>query len=372
MNLKQVLERMMKENSSDLHLKAGMPPVFRIDGFLRPLNEPPLSPEELRQVALQLMPKDQQEVFASEKELDFAIGVAGLGRFRVNVYMQRSSVALALRSIPVSIKKVDELMLPQVIKDLSLRYRGLLLVTGTTGSGKSTTLAAMMEHINDTDSRNIITVEDPIEFLFRDKKSIISQREVGTDTKSFGAALRHVLRQDPDVILIGEIRDKTTLQTALQAADTGHMVFSTLHTLNASETINRIISFFPPHQHEHVRIQLASTLVGVVSLRLLPKADGKGRVPATEIMINTSTVKEYLLDPMKTLLIPQLIEEGSSQYGMQSFDQSILRHYKDGLITYETAMMSVTNPDDFKLRLRGVENSGESRGWDAFGSEGKK
>ncbi len=370
MDLRRTLERMVKDNASDLHLKSGMPPVFRVHGSLQPLNEPSLSPEELRQVALQLMPKGQEQVFADQKELDFAISIAGLGRFRVNVYMQRSSVALALRAIPVSIKKVDELALPVIIKDLALQHRGLVLVTGTTGSGKSTTLAAMIEHVNETDSRNIITVEDPIEFLFRDKKSIISQREVGTDTLSFNSALKHVLRQDPDFILIGEIRDKNTLQTALQAADTGHMVMSTLHTLNATETINRVISFFPPHQHEHVRVLLAATLVGVISLRLLPRADGKGRVPAVEVMINTPTVKDYLLDPVKTLMIPQLIQEGTTQYGMQSFDQSIMRHYKDGLITYETAIQSVTNPDEFKLRLKGIESTGDSRGWGSF--EGSK
>jgi len=365
MDLKRTLERMVKENASDLHLKAGLPPVLRIDGFLKPFEEPPLSPEELRQIALQLMPKDQQQAFADEKELDFSMGVAGLGRFRVNVYMQRGSVALAMRAIPFNIKKIDELMLPPVIKELALSARGLFLVTGTTGSGKSTTLASMLEYINENENRNIITVEDPIEFIFRDKKSLISQREIGTDTKTFAAALKHVLRQDPDVILIGEIRDKTTLLTALQAADTGHMVFSTLHTLNASETINRVISFFPPHQHEHVRILLSATLVGVVSLRLLPRADGKGRVPAVEIMINTQTVRDYLLDPVKTLEIPQLIQEGTSQYGMQSFDQSIMKHYRDGLITYETAIQNVTNPDEFKLRLRGIEST-DSRGWETF------
>jgi len=344
MDLKRTLERMVKENASDLHLKAGLPPVLRIDGFLRPLEEAPLSPEELRQVALQLMPKDQQQTFADEKELDFSMGVAGLGRFRVNVYMQRGSVALAMRAIPFNIKKVDELMLPPITKELALSNRGLLLVTGTTGSGKSTTLASMLEFINETENRNIITVEDPIEFIFRDKKSLISQREIGTDTKTFAAALKHVLRQDPDVILIGEIRDKTTLATALQAADTGHMVFSTLHTLNAPET---------------------ATLVGVISLRLLPRADGKGRVPAVEVMINNQTIRDYLLDPIKTMDIPQLIQEGSSQYGMQSFDQSIMKHYRDGLITYETAIQSVTNPDEFKLRLRGIEST-DSRGWDTF------
>ncbi|MEW6685551.1 MAG: type IV pilus twitching motility protein PilT [Candidatus Edwardsbacteria bacterium] len=369
MELKQMLEKMVKDGASDLHLKAGLSPILRIDGSLHSLKENPLSPEELRQIAFQLMPKEMQDTFARNKELDFAIGVSGLGRFRVNAYMQRGSIALALRAIPISILHIDELNLPSIVKDLAVAQRGLILVTGTTGSGKSTTLAAMIEQINENISKNIITVEDPIEFLFRDKKSIISQRELGTDTDSFAAALKHVMRQDPDVILIGEIRDKSTIATAVQAADTGHLVMSTLHTLNATETINRIISFYPPHQHEHIRVLLSSTLVAAVSLRLLPRADGKGRVPAVEILIATPTVREYLLDPMKTLLIPELIEDGL-QYGMQTFDQSIMKHYKEGRVTYDVAIQNVTNPDEFKLRLRGIQGAAEAKTWEHF--EGKK
>jgi twitching motility protein PilT len=368
MNLKSLLERMVREESSDLHLKAGSPPVLRIDGKLRVLKEEPLSPEELRKTAQQIMTKDQQDEFIRTKELDFAIGVSGLARFRVNVYMQRGSVAIAMRTIPPSIKRIDELNVPQVLKDLSLKHRGLILCTGTTGSGKSTTLAAMIEHINENISKNIITIEDPIEFLFRDKNSVISQRELGMDTHSFANALKHVMRQDPDVILIGEIRDKDTMDVALKAADTGHLVLSTLHTLNASETINRIISFYPPHQQQHVRVLLAATLISVVSLRLLARADGKGRVPAVEIMIVTPTIKEYVLDPVKTLLIPTAIEEGS-QYFMQSFDQSIMKLYSDGTISYEDAMANVTNPDEFNLKLRGIKGSSEA-GWTDFEGRG--
>ncbi len=368
MNLKNLLERMVKEESSDLHLKAGSPPVLRIDGRLRVIKEEPLSPEELRKTAQQIMTKDQQEEFIRTKELDFAIGVSGLARFRVNVYMQRGSVAIAMRTIPPSIKRIDELNVPQVLKDIALKHRGLILCTGTTGSGKSTTLAAMIEHINENISKNVITIEDPIEFLFRDKKSVISQRELGMDTHSFANALKHVMRQDPDVILIGEIRDKDTMDVALKAADTGHLVLSTLHTLNASETINRIISFYPPHQQQHIRVLLSATMIGVISLRLLARADEKGRVPAVEIMIVTPTIKEYILDPVKTLLIPTAIEEGS-QYHMQSFDQSIMKLYSEGVISYEDAMANVTNPDEFNLKLRGIKGTSEA-GWTDFEGRG--
>lgn len=368
MNLKNLLERMVKEGSSDLHLKAGSPPVLRIDGRLRVIKEEPLSPEELRKTAQQIMTKDQQEEFIRTKELDFAIGVSGLARFRVNVYMQRGSVAIAMRTIPPSIKRIDELNVPQVLKDIALKHRGLILCTGTTGSGKSTTLAAMIEHINENISKNVITIEDPIEFLFRDKKSVISQRELGMDTHSFANALKHVMRQDPDVILIGEIRDKDTMDVALKAADTGHLVLSTLHTLNASETINRIISFYPPHQQQHIRVLLSATMIGVISLRLLARADEKGRVPAVEIMIVTPTIKEYILDPVKTLLIPTAIDEGS-QYHMQSFDQSIMKLYSEGVISYEDAMANVTNPDEFNLKLRGIKGTSEA-GWTDFEGRG--
>lgn len=365
MELKTLLEKMMKVNASDLHLKAGAPPVFRIDGRLVIEKSESLTPEILKTMAYQIMTPSQQQTFERMKEMDFAIGVRGVGRFRVNIFLQRGSIAIAMRAIPISVKRVDELNLPSTLKELSLKPRGLILCTGTTGSGKSTTLAAMIEHINENVSRHIITIEDPIEYLFRDNLSVINQREVLMDTISFSIALRHILRQDPDVILIGEIRDRETMDVALKAADTGHLVMSTLHTLNATETINRIISFYPPHQHQHVRVLLAATLVGVVSLRLLPRADGKGRIPAVEILISTPTIKEYLLDPVKTLLIQSAIEEGYGQYGMQTFDQSIFRLYKDGLISYDDAIQAVSNPDEFKLRLVGIEATAE-RGWGSF------
>ncbi|MEO0095474.1 MAG: PilT/PilU family type 4a pilus ATPase [candidate division WOR-3 bacterium] len=365
MELKTLLEKMMKVNASDLHLKAGAPPVFRIDGRLVIEKSESLTPEVLKTMAYQIMTPSQQQTFERMKEMDFAIGVRGVGRFRVNIFLQRGSIAIAMRAIPMSVRRIDELNLPPILKELSLKPRGLILVTGTTGSGKSTTLAAMIEHINENISKHIITIEDPIEYLFRDNLSVINQREVLMDTISFSIALRHILRQDPDVILIGEIRDRETMDVALKAADTGHLVMSTLHTLNATETINRIISFYPPHQHQHIRVLLAATLVGVISLRLLPRADGKGRIPAVEILVATPTIKEYLLDPVKTLLIQSAIEEGYGQYGMQTFDQSIFRLYKDGLISYDDAIQAVSNPDEFKLRLVGIEATAE-RGWGSF------
>ena len=365
MDLKPLLEQMVKDDASDLHLKAGAPAILRVDGKLIPANEKTLSPDHLKKIAIQLMTEDQQRRFQRDKELDFSIGVQGLCRFRVNAYMQRGSIAIAMRTVPLSVKHIDELNLPPILKDLSMKPRGLILCTGTTGSGKSTTLAAMIEHINGTVAKNIITIEDPIEFVFRDVKSMINQRELGTDTHSFASALKHVLRQDPDVILIGEIRDKATIDTGIKAADTGHLVMATLHTMNATETINRIISFYPTHQQQHIRVLLATTLSGVVCLRLMPRADGKGRIPAVEIMISTPTIREYLLDPVKTMLIPSAIEEGMGQYNMQSFDQSVMRLYVDGMISYDSAIENVTNPDEFNLRLRGIEATAD-RGWGSF------
>lgn len=365
MELKTLLEKMVKVNASDLHLKAGAAPIFRIDGRLVVEKSESLTPEILKTMAYQIMTPSQQQTFERMKEMDFAIGVRGVGRFRVNIFLQRGSIAIAMRAIPISVKRIEELNLPPTIKELVLKPRGLILCTGTTGSGKSTTLAAMIEYLNESVSRHVITIEDPIEYLFRDNLSIINQREVLMDTVSFSIALRHILRQDPDVILIGEIRDRETMDVSLKSADTGHLVLSTLHTLNATETINRIISFYPPHQHQHIRVLLATTLVGVISLRLLPRADGKGRIPAVEILISTPTIKDYLLDPVKTLLIQSALEEGYGQYGMQTFDQSIFRLYKDGLISYDDALQAVSNPDEFKLRLVGIEATAE-RGWGSF------
>jgi len=357
--LKGLLKKMIDEEASDLHLKVGNPPIFRIHGRLVRANLDVLSPKDLKDIAAEIMTQQQQRIFIARKELDFAIGVPGLGRFRVNAYIQRGSISIVMRAIPTRIRDFKELNLPPILEELSLKPRGLILVTGTTGSGKSTTLAAMINHINKNIARNIITIEDPIEYLFKDEKSIISQREIGGDTASFSSALKHVLRQDPDVIMIGEIRDKATMDVALKAADTGHLVLSTLHTLNATETINRIISFYPPHQHEHVRVLLASTLIASISQRLIPTADGKGRVPAVEILINTARVKELILDAKRTMLIQQAMEEGYYEYGMQTFDQSVLKLYREGLITLEDALQNVSNPDEFLLRLKGIKTTSE-------------
>src|SRR6266571_721351 len=354
-NFKAAITLMVQRNASDLLLKVGRPATIRVNGELLALESAPLKPEELKSLAEQIMTPRQVKEFAEHKEADFAIGVPGVGRFRTNVYQQRGTVAFAFRAIPYEVKTIHDLNLPPVLEEIGLRPRGLVLVTGVTGSGKSTALAAMINHI--------ITIEDPIEFLHRDNLANISQREVGNDTLSFNAALRHVLRQAPDVILIGEIRDMETLDTALKAADTGHLVFSTLHTTDATQTVNRVISFFPPHQHDEVRHLLSTALQGVISLRLVPRKDGKGRIPAAEILINTAAVQENMRDLTKTLNIPDLIAQGSVQYGMQSFDQSLFYWYQEGMISYESAIFFATNPSEFALKVSGVE-SGESR---AFG-----
>jgi twitching motility protein PilT len=362
-NFKQAITQMVQRNASDLLLKVGRPATIRVNGELVPLETTPLKPEELKSLAEQIMTPRQVKEFAEHKEADFAIGVPGVGRFRTNVYQQRGTVAFAFRAIPYEVKSIRELNLPPVLEEIALRPRGLVLVTGVTGSGKSTALAAMINHINGNRRINIITIEDPIEFLHRDNLANISQREVGNDTLSFNSALRHVLRQAPDVILIGEIRDMETLDTALKAADTGHLVFSTLHTTDATQTMSRVISFFPPHQHDEVRHLLSTALQAVLSLRLVPRQDGQGRIPATEVLINTAAVQENMRDLTKSLSIPDLIAQGSVQYGMQSFDQSLFAWYGTGMISYESAIFYASNPSEFALKISGVE-SGESR---AFG-----
>jgi len=358
-NFKQAITEMVQRNGSDLHLKVGRPPTIRVSGDLEPLDHAALKPEDLKALAEQIMTPRQVKEFAEHKEADFAIGVPGIGRFRTNVYQQRGTLAFVFRAIPYEIKNIEDLKLPKSLKAIALKPRGLVLVTGVTGSGKSTALAAMVNEINQTRRCNIITVEDPIEFLHRDGQANVSQREVGTDTLSFESALRHVLRQDPDVILIGEIRDRITLDTAMKAADTGHLVFSTLHTTDATQTINRIISFFPPHEHDAVRNLLSTALEAVISLRLVPRADGKGRVPATEVLINTAAVRDNVRDREKALNIPELIREGTIQYGMQSFDQSLMEWYRSGTISYENALFYSSNPSEFALRVSGIEGTSD-------------
>jgi len=356
---------MVQQGASDLHLKVGRPPTLRVNGELQAMPLPPMRPEDLTQLAKELMTPRQVKEFTEQRETDFATGVPGVGRFRVNIYQQRGTVAFALRIVPHQTPSIEDLNLPPVVGEIALRPRGLVLVTGITGSGKSTALAAMIQHVNERRRANIITIEDPIEFLHRDQQCLINQREVGTDTSGFGQALRRVLRQDPDVILLGEIRDLDTLDTALKAADTGHLVFSTLHTTDGTQTINRILSFYPPHQQAEVRFALSSALMAVISLRLVPRSDRPGRVPAAEVLINTAAVRENIRDMNKVLNIPELIKEGTVQYGMQSFDQSLMSWYTKGVISYENALFYATNPSEFALRVQGVAGASDTT-WDEF------
>jgi len=364
-DFKAVLQVMSQAGGSDLHLKVGRPPTMRNNGDLEPMEFATLKPEDLKGLAEQLMNPKQVKQFTDEKECDFAIGVPGIGRFRVNLYQQRGSLCYAMRAIPYTARSLAELELPKVLEEIALKPRGLVLVTGVTGSGKSTSLAAMIQHINENHKANIITIEDPIEFLHRDINCHINQREVGTDTATFGQALRRVLRQDPDVILIGEIRDLETLDAALKAADTGHLVFSTLHTTDATQTIQRVLSFYPPHQQAEVRFSLASALQAVVSQRLVPRSDKPGRIPAVEVLINTAAVRDQIRDMTSSLNIPDLIKEGTVQYGMQSFDQSLMQWYKKGTISYESALFYATSPAEFALRVQGVAGTSD-QSWNQF------
>ena len=356
MNINDLLKIAVERKASDLHLKVGSHPVIRVDGDLIPLGElKRLMQEDTIAMAFSMMNARQKQRFKEELELDVAYSVPGLGRFRCNVFQQRGAVGLVLRVIPARIQSVRELMLPPVLERICEERRGLILCTGTTGSGKSTSLAAMIDYINASRTEHIITVEDPIEFLHRDKKSIVNQREIDVDTHSFAGALRAALRQDPDVILVGEMRDYETIETALLAAETGHLVFSTLHTLDATETVNRIISVFPPHHQKQIRIQLSQVLKSVISLRLVPRADGMGRVPAAEVLISTAYIRECIENKEKTKYIRAQISLGTRQYGMQTFDQSLFQLYKSGLITLDEALKRATNPDEFRLKIQGVQ-----------------
>lgn len=359
MEINDLLKTAHSMGASDVHLKVGSQPILRVDGELTPMEGNRLSQEETLKIAFSVMSPGQRETFKKKNDIDLAYSVPGLGRFRCNVFIQRGTIGLVFRVIPMRIPTVEELLLPEVIKKIAMEPRGLILVTGTTGSGKSTTLASMIDTINSNRTDHIMTIEDPIEYLHRDKRSIVNQREIGNDTESFSKALRAALRQDPDVILVGEMRDFETIQTALTAAETGHLVLSTLHTIDATETINRIISVFPPYQHKQVRIQLASVLRSIISMRLVPKADGKGRVPAVEVLIATATIKDCILDPDKTKMIPDVIAQGVIHYGMQTFDQSIFQLYKSGLITYDEALRRATNPDDFALKVKGIQSTSD-------------
>jgi twitching motility protein PilT len=364
--LNEILQIALRGGASDIHLKAGLPPMFRVDGSLVPLKDGKrLPPEEVARMAFGIMNEYQRERFKTSNEVDLAYGVPGLGRFRVNVFQQRGTLGAVLRVIPFKVMTIRDLLLPPVLENIALEERGLVLVTGTTGSGKSTTLAAMIDHINANETNHIMTIEDPIEFLIRDKRSIVNQREVGVDTASFSQALKSALRQDPDVILVGEMRDLETIETALTAAETGHLVMSTLHTLDATETINRIVSVFPPYQQKQVRLQLGSVLKAVISQRLVPRADGRGRVAAVEVLKATARVRELIEDKDRTKEIPDAIAQGHQSYGTQTFDQSLMSLVRQNVITYEEAHRQATNPDDFALRFSGISATSDGR-WDGF------
>jgi twitching motility protein PilT len=362
LKIEQLLRAMVDHKASDLHIRTGVPPIYRINGSLTKIFDTRVDPGMMDSFLDDIMNRDQKLRFEQNKECDFAVGARDMGRFRVNVFRQRGTIAVVIRHIKAKIPAFEELHLPEIIRDMALTRRGLVLVTGTTGSGKSTTLASMLDYINQREAVNIITVEDPIEYLYRDEKAIISQREIGVDTLSYANALRAALRQDPDVLLVGEIRDLETMQIALTAADTGHMVFATIHTTNATETIQRVLSMYPPHQHDEIRLLLAEVLAGIISLRLLPTADGQGRVPAAEVLVNTAAIKEYIRDKDKLELVEQAIAEGHMQYHSQTFDQALLNLYQSGQITLETAMNAATNKDDFDLKIRGISGTSD-RGW---------
>jgi twitching motility protein PilT len=353
-----LLRMAMSFGASDLHLRAGSYPVIRVNGELRPLSGVSrMTQDETLEMAFSMMSNRQKQHFKEVYEVDIGYGVSGLGRFRVNIFQQRNSIGIVARVISDTVKSFSDLGLPPILNHIAAEQRGLILVTGTTGSGKSTTLSSIVDHINQTRNSHIVTVEDPIEFLHKDKKSFITQREVDVDTRSFAEALRGSLRQDPDVILVGEMRDLETIETALVAAETGHLVLSTLHTLDASETLTRIISAFPPYQQKSIRIQLAGLLKAVVSQRLMKSAKGNSRVPAVEVLISTPLIRDYILHEDKTSQIRDAIAAGTSQYGMQTFDQSLFYLYQSGLISLEEALRGSTNPDEFRLRLAGIQNT---------------
>lgn len=361
LKIDEILKAAVKVGASDVHLKVGRTPVFRINGKLVQLKQGPVIGDEvLKDIAYGMMNQNQIEQFEKYYEMDFAYSISGLSRFRVNTFKQRGTMSMAIRVVPYDVMSFESLNLPPVIRKIANEERGLVIVTGTTGSGKSTTLAAMIDYINSNKARHIITIEDPIEYTQNDKMSYINQREVGIDTTSFSKAIRAAMREDPDVILVGELRDLETMEICLAAAETGHLVFTTMHTLDAQETINRMLTVFPVHQHSQVRYQLSQITKAVISQRLMPQADGKGRVPAVEVMLGTSRMKELIADPARTKEITQAIQEGKTHYGMQTFDQCLFDLYTKKLITYEEAMSQATNKDDLALRIQGITSGSVS------------
>jgi twitching motility protein PilT len=366
--LQDLLAECAKRKASDLHLKAGSRPILRIHGHLEVQDDlAPVSHDFVRRTAMTLLGEQRFGMLMEGKEMDVGYLLPGLGRFRVNMFLSQGEVRGVFRHVPQRIPAFQELHMPKVLDRLCMERRGLILVTGITGSGKSTTLAAVVDFVNKNRNDHILTIEDPIEFVHEDNKCVISQREIGQDSVSFATALRAALREDPDIILVGEMRDAETMEVALHAAETGHLVLSTLHTLNATETINRIISTFPPHQEDQIRDQLASVMQGIVSQRLVVRADGKGRVPAVEVMVGTGLIRDSIRASEKTTNIPTVIAAGQAQYGMQTFDQSLLQLHREELITYETARDAATNPDDFDLKVKGILSTGEMT-WDAGAS----
>jgi twitching motility protein PilT len=373
-NIDEALKYVVDREGSDLHVKVESPPVARVHGDLWALKDSePLTPTDTEKALHTIADEHHLTEFEEHGEVDFSYELPGVSRFRVNAFRQRGAVSIALRAIPFQVRTIDDLGLPEVVRKLADEPRGIILLTGTTGSGKSTTLAAMIDHINSTKARHVVTMEDPIEYLHRDKLSIINQREIGSDTQSFARAMRRVLRQDPDVILIGEMRDEETVRTALSAAETGHLVMSTLHTLDATETINRIIDFFPPHLQQQGRVMLASTLRGAVSQRLVPRADREGRVAVSEVMAVTGRIQDLILNPEETGKISEVIAEGDF-YGMQTFDQALLGYVREGMVSEEVAMETASSPHDFKLMLAagGQRASGIEQVVDGNGASGEK
>jgi twitching motility protein PilT len=366
-HIDEILNLAVINSSSDVHIKVGAPPLLRTFGHLAPAESLlPLSIEDIRQLIEQMTDEPQRARLEQHRQLDLGYGPPELGRFRVNVYYQRGEPRIAMRAIPNSIRDLNELNLPPIVAKMADESRGLVLVTGTTGSGKSTTLASMIDLLNQTQALHMITIEDPIEYTHQDRLSMISQRELGVDVESFVAGLKGALRQDPDVILIGEMRDLDTIETAIMSAETGHLVMSTLHTLDAPETVTRVIQAFPDHQRDQIRLVLSSVLKGVISQRLVPRADGKGLVPAVEILTSTGFTREIIKDPKRSPReLTDAIAKGNVSYGTQTFDQSLMSLFRKGLITYEEALKQATNPDDFALQVSGVSSTSDAR-WENF------